>query len=104
MLERLAARQPLLLVLEDLQHASVSTLEAVHFLRRRLATARVLIAATVSPDRGTEALGALAEVGRRIELGPLSAADVAELAGKMGVAARATEVFESPPSAPAAGW
>jgi DNA-binding SARP family transcriptional activator len=95
LLERLAARQPLLLVLEDLQHASVSTLEAVHFLRRRLATARLLIAATVSRDRGAEALEALAEVGRTIELSPLPAADVAELAGRMGVADRATEVFEA---------
>ncbi|HJU02636.1 MAG TPA: BTAD domain-containing putative transcriptional regulator [Actinomycetes bacterium] len=95
LLERLAARQPLQLVLEDLQHASVSTLEAVHFLRRRLATARLLIAATVSRDHGAEALEALAEVGRMIELGPLSAADVAELAGRMGVADRATEVLES---------
>jgi DNA-binding SARP family transcriptional activator len=95
LLERLAAHQPLLLVLEDIQHAGVSTLEAVHFLRRRLATARLLVTATVSNDRDAEALEALAEVGRTIELGPLSAVDVAELAGRMGVADRATEVFEA---------
>jgi tetratricopeptide (TPR) repeat protein len=95
LLERLAARQPLLLVLEDLQHASASTLEAVHFLPRRLATARLLVVVTVSSERGAEALEALAGLGRRIQLGPLSADEVAELAARMGVADRATEVFES---------
>jgi DNA-binding SARP family transcriptional activator len=95
LLEGLAARQPLLLVLEDLQHASTSTLEAMHFLPRRLATARLLVVATVSSERGAEALEALAGLGRTIELGPLSAAEVAELAARMGLADRATEVFES---------
>ena len=95
LLERLSARQPLLLLLEDLHHASTSTLEAVHFLPRRLATARLLVVATVSSERGAEALAALAELGRTIQLGPLSATEVAELAAMMGVADRAAELFES---------
>jgi DNA-binding SARP family transcriptional activator/energy-coupling factor transporter ATP-binding protein EcfA2 len=95
LLERLAARQPLLLMLEDLQHAGTSTLEAVHFLSRRLATSRMLLAATVSSERSAEALAALGDLGRTIELGPLSAAEVAELAARMGVGDRAAAVFES---------
>src|SRR4029453_8336753 len=91
----LPAPPPLLLVLEDRQHASTSTLEAMHFLPRRLATARLLVAATVSSERGAEALEALAGLGRTIQLGPLSAAEVAELAARVGRAERATEVFES---------
>ncbi|HEV8166586.1 MAG TPA: AAA family ATPase, partial [Actinomycetota bacterium] len=95
LLERLAARQPLLLWLEDLQHASASTVEAVHFLPRRLPTTRLLLVATVASDSDAEALPALGEAGRMIELGPLSAPEVAELAARMGVAGRASEVFES---------
>jgi DNA-binding SARP family transcriptional activator len=95
LLERLAARQPLLLVLEDLHHSGTSTLEAVHFLSRRLATSRLLVVATVSTERGADALEVLAELGRTIQLGPLSAPEVAELAARMGVADRAAEVFES---------
>jgi DNA-binding SARP family transcriptional activator len=95
LLERLAAHQPLLLALEDLQYAGSSTLEAVHFLARRLGATRLLVVAAVSSERGAEALAALSELGRTIEVGPLSAAEVAELAGRMGVADRATEVFGS---------
>jgi tetratricopeptide (TPR) repeat protein len=48
-----------------------------------LATARLLVVATVSSERGVEALEALAGLGRTIQLGPLSAAEVAELAARM---------------------
>ncbi|HEV8165942.1 MAG TPA: transcriptional regulator, partial [Actinomycetota bacterium] len=51
--------------------------------------------ATVTSDSGAEALSALGEASRTIELGPLSASEVAELAATMGVAGRAAEVFES---------
>jgi DNA-binding SARP family transcriptional activator/energy-coupling factor transporter ATP-binding protein EcfA2 len=95
LLERLAAHQPLLLSLEDLQHAGSSTLEAVHFLVRRLGAARLLVVAAVSSERGAEALAALGDLGSTVELGPLSAPDVDELAARMGVADRAPAVFES---------
>jgi hypothetical protein len=76
LLERLAARQPLLLALEDLQHAGTSTLEAVHFLSRRPATSRLLVVTAVLSKRGADALKVLGGLGRTIELGPLSAAVV----------------------------
>jgi tetratricopeptide (TPR) repeat protein len=60
-----------------------------------LATSRLLVAATVSSERGAEALAALAGLGRTISLGPLSAPEVGELAARMGVADRASAVFES---------
>ena len=90
----LAARQPLLLVLDDLHLAGASTLELLHFLARRLATDRLLLAATVRAEEGAEALAALAEVAGVLELGPLPAPAVAELARRFGVAELAGPVQE----------
>jgi AAA ATPase domain len=70
----LAAQQPLLLALDDLHQAGASTLELLHFLLRRLAGDRLLVVATVRAEEGADALAALADVGRVLELGPLPAA------------------------------
>src|SRR4029453_8281972 len=67
----------------------LETVEAFHFLARRLPTTRLLLVATITSDSGAEALSALGEVGRTIELGPLSASEVAALATRMSVAGRA---------------
>jgi len=90
----LAAQQPLLLAVDDLHQAGASTLELLHFLLRRLAGDRLLLVATVRAEEGADALAALADVGRVLELGPLPAAAVAELAGRFGVADLAGEVLE----------
>ena len=90
-LAQLAARQPLLLVLEDLHWASDSTLQLLHYLARALAGRPLLIVGTLR----TEAVSAahpLATLGRRlerdglarrVELACLSAAAVASLIGRM---------------------
>ena len=76
----LAAQQPLLLAVDDLHLASASTQELLHFLRRRLHGDRVLVLAGVRAEEGAEALAVLAGAGPVLELGPLPAAAVAELA------------------------
>jgi len=90
----LAAQQPLLLAVDDLHLAGASTLELLHFLRRRLRGDRVLVLAGVRAEEGAEALAALAGAGPVLELGPLPAAAVAELARRFGVADLAGPVLE----------
>ncbi|HEX7149669.1 MAG TPA: BTAD domain-containing putative transcriptional regulator, partial [Actinomycetota bacterium] len=90
----LADRQPLLLVVDDLHLAGASTLELLHFLLRRLAGDRVLVAGTVRDEEGAEVLSTLAEAGRVLELGSLPAEAVAELARRFGVAGLAAPVLE----------
>jgi DNA-binding SARP family transcriptional activator len=61
---------------------------------RRLAGDRLLVVATVRAEEGAEALAALADVARVLELGPLPAEAVAELARRFGVADMAGPVLE----------
>ena len=100
----LAAGRPLLLVLDDLHLAGASTLELLHFLLRRLAGDRVLVLAAVRAEEGAETLAALADVGRMLELGPLPAAAVAELARRFGVADLAGPVQERTRATPCSRW
>jgi len=90
----LAVQQPLLLAVDDLHQAGASTLELLHFLLRRMAGDRLLVVATVRAEEGADALAALADVGRVLELGPLPADAVAELARRFGVAELAGPVLE----------
>ena len=89
----LAAREPILLVFEDLHWATDSTLQLLHYLARNLTGRPLLIVGTLRPEAISPA-HALATLGRRLErdglarrmqLHPLSAtaveALVSELAG-----------------------
>ncbi|MDQ3809597.1 MAG: AAA family ATPase, partial [Chloroflexota bacterium] len=88
-LARLAAKQPLLVVLEDLQWADASSLELLHFVARQLrgGGARILILCTYNEtDREqTAALGAAVQslvslgAARRYPVKPLGPADIEEL-------------------------
>ena len=82
-LSGVAARQPTLLLLDDLHNAGLATVELVHYLARH-ARGRLLILATVRVDEGTPALRALAEVAGRVDLGPLSDDAVTSLAVDAG--------------------
>ncbi|HEX7276960.1 MAG TPA: AAA family ATPase, partial [Acidimicrobiales bacterium] len=91
---RLAQRQPVLLVLDDLEHAGASTLEALRFMAGRLAQERLLVVVTLRPEEAREAMETLEHLGREIHLGPLPVAAVEQLAAAMGVPELAGPVFE----------
>ena len=79
-LSGLAAAAPLMLVLDDLQNAGLATVEFLHYLARRVTGHRLLAVATVRSEEGGAALAALAPVSRRVDVGPLDEAAVAQLA------------------------
>jgi DNA-binding CsgD family transcriptional regulator len=86
-LSRYAARQPLVLVLENVHCADPSSLELLHFLARQIASSAILLIVTYNvPDsvanpilRNVErSLLSLGAVTRRV-IRPLTAADLSEL-------------------------
>lgn len=87
LLSRLAAKRPLLLVLENLQWADSASLEMLHFVARQIGAERVMLIGTHNdPDlrgsaalRGTERSLRGLNGAQRIRLQPLSAADVVSL-------------------------
>jgi DNA-binding SARP family transcriptional activator len=87
----LAARQPVLLAVDDLQYGADVTADLVAHLAARLDVSPVLILAAVR----TEALPSLAHLsglGETLALGPLPASAVDALAAAAGFGARAGEV------------
>ena len=90
---RLAQRQPVLLLLEDLEHAGASTLEALRFMAGRLGHERLLVVVTLRPEEAREAMETLEHLGREIRLGPLPQAAVVQLAAAMGVPELAGPVY-----------
>lgn len=91
-LDGLSRDAPLLITIDDLQHAGRSTLELLHYLGRRLATAPVLVAATLREDEGRTVLDLLADGSAMLALPPLSAGAVAVLAASVGQHVRAGEI------------
>jgi DNA-binding SARP family transcriptional activator/tetratricopeptide (TPR) repeat protein len=81
---RMAQRRPTLLVIEDVEHAGASTLEALRFIAGRLGDERLLIVVTVRPEEGREAIETLEHPGREIVLRPFSEAELDTLAAAMG--------------------
>ena len=86
---RLAARQPLLLILEDLHWSDPTSLELLELLPRRLATSRLLVLGTFRDDEQSPALSrAIAALHRArssivLALDPLSEAGVGAMIGAM---------------------
>ena len=86
-LGRYSAKQPLCIVLENLQWADASSLELFHFVARQIPTQRVALIATYNDTEGetnqvlrtTEQSLTRLGVATSLRLGPLSQADVAEL-------------------------
>jgi DNA-binding SARP family transcriptional activator len=83
-LRGLAERSPVLLLVDDLQYAGQSTVELMHFLGREPAGTRLLMVATVRAENDAQMDAALAPVARRVEVGPLDADAVAQLARAAG--------------------
>ncbi|MDV6285024.1 hypothetical protein [Rhodococcus jostii] len=68
MFEEVAARQPLLLVVEDIQWLDRSSAEVVRFLTRRLREALIMLLVTVRAE--VDGLGPTRSLpGERVELG-----------------------------------
>ncbi len=93
LIERLAGRQPLVLILEDLHWADGASVELVSHLLRRPPQAPVLVVAsyrTGQADRGLEtaiaAAAANSETVRLVELGPLTPSAAGELVDAAGAA------------------
>jgi DNA-binding SARP family transcriptional activator len=84
LLRGLAARSPVLLVVDDLQYAGQSTVELLHYLGRHVPGSRLLTVATVRAENDAELGAALAPVARRIEVGPLGPEAVRQLASAVG--------------------
>lgn len=83
-LTRLGARAPVLLVVEDLQHAGQSTVEALHVLAAHWQGARVLLLLTERTDESPDVTTPLRDLATWIPLGPLTRADVAVLVERSG--------------------
>jgi hypothetical protein len=83
-LRGLAARSPVLLVVDDLQYAGQSTVELLHYLSRHVPGSRLLTVATVRAENDAELGAALAPVARRVEVGPLGPEAVRQLASAAG--------------------
>jgi DNA-binding SARP family transcriptional activator/tetratricopeptide (TPR) repeat protein len=88
---RLADR-PMLLVLDDLHQAGLATIELLHYLVRKAGDARLLVVATVRSEDGADVLASLADVGERLDLGPLPPDAVAQLAADAGHAELADSI------------
>jgi len=93
-LRGLAERNPVLLLVDDLQYAGQSTVELLHFLGRQLADARILVVATVRAENDAQVGAALAQVASRVEVGPLSPDAVAQLARAAGQGELADSILE----------
>jgi tetratricopeptide (TPR) repeat protein len=94
LLRGLAERNPVLLLVDDLQYAGQSTVELMHFLGREPAGARLLVLATVRAENDAQVGAALAPVARRVEVGPLGPDAVAELARAAGHSELADRILE----------
>lgn len=97
LVRRLAAKRPLLVVLENLQWADASSLELLHFLARQIGAERVLVAGTYNSAerdlnpvlRSTEQSLVGIGAARAHEVGPLSHDATVELLHRVGGAERA---------------
>jgi DNA-binding SARP family transcriptional activator len=84
-LSRIGASTPVLLLLEDMQHAGQSTVESLHFLARRLRHARVLIALTERISSRLAVTSAFGDLARAVRLGPLDTRAVRTLIARSGL-------------------
>ena len=84
LLTGLAAHGPALLVVDDLQYAGQATVEFIHYLARHLRGSRLLTVVTVRAEHDSEIGSTLDGVATRVEVGPLSAAAVEQLARAAG--------------------
>jgi DNA-binding SARP family transcriptional activator/tetratricopeptide (TPR) repeat protein len=83
--ERLSARRPVLLVVEDAQHAGQATIEALHVLVGRWTGSRAMVVVTERTSGDEPVTAPLRDVAEHLELGPLSEADSTALVRHSGL-------------------
>jgi DNA-binding SARP family transcriptional activator/tetratricopeptide (TPR) repeat protein len=94
LLLRTAERQPLLLLVEDMQNAGQSTVEALHFLASRLGTARLLTVVTERSVADPPRTAMLGDVATVLRLERLTRSDVHVLVAHAGVRYQAEELYQ----------
>jgi len=94
LLRGLAERNPVLLLVDDLQYAGQSTVELMHFLGREPPGTRLLVLATVRAENDAQVGAALAPVARQVWVGPLDPDAVAQLAWAAGQGELAGRILE----------
>ncbi|MET7766253.1 AAA family ATPase [Streptomyces sp. NPDC005393] len=93
-LGRLTESHPVLLIIEELQHAGQSTIEALHFLTTRVTGCRLLILGTLEAAEAAHITDSLEGSVTRIGIGPLSRAAVRTLAMEAGLPVDADWLYE----------
>ena len=93
-LTALAERNPVLVLVDDLQYAGQSTIEFMHFLGRQAAGSRMLVMVTVRAENDAQIGTALAPVASRVEVGPLGPEAVRQLARAAGQGELADSILE----------
>ncbi|GAA3218162.1 hypothetical protein GCM10010468_41470 [Actinocorallia longicatena] len=95
LLDELARDDGLVLILDDLHWADQATVELLDHLVRHPPRGRVLVALAYRPVQAMPRLGALAEYGEQITVGPLSLEEVAELLGPEIGRERCARLYEA---------
>lgn len=90
----LSRQHPLLLIFDDLNHASASTIEALQWLRQELKSCPVLLLSTVHADHGDPLLEQFTSQSISISLQPISKDGVAEIVTAAGFATDIDFVWE----------
>lgn len=93
-LTRVGERRPLLLVVDDMQNAGQSTVEALHFLASRFSGYRVLVVAAERTAASPPRTSALTDVATVVRLERLSRSDVLAMVAAAGVRYPADKLYE----------
>ena len=94
LLRGLAARSPVMFVVDDLQYAGQSTVELLHYLSRHVPGSRLLAVVTVRAEHDSQIGAALAPVASRVEIGPLAPEAVRQLAHAAGQGGLADRILQ----------
>ncbi|MDX6739789.1 helix-turn-helix transcriptional regulator [Actinocorallia sp. A-T 12471] len=95
LMDELARADGLVLILDDLHWADHATVELLDHLVRHQPRGQILVAIAYRPVQAMPRLGALAETGERMNVGPLSLAEAAELLDMDPGAERCRRLYEA---------
>lgn len=84
-LTRAAAQVPVLLVVEDMQHAGESTIEGMHVLAAHWRGSRTMLLLAERTDSAPAVTSALRDLAQGVALGPLTRDDVTALVERSGL-------------------